>query len=242
MKERTRKQLINKIWSLNFIWENCYVLRVYLVLKHKRARIILLQWQCNFSLNLLIWNSDLHGGTPLKVSSIAIAIKTLLSLTTITRTPPRSVLSMNMKFRLFVWNVKMSFISIVFVVLLATSQSSGNMKLWQQSVTLGQADLWESGRLPCQGQSIILPSEVISLPGNFSFGSKVFLPDNGILLFPQKGKKKHLALLQCVSRIWTSLTWLDFAMVVWLNAWANFHYCPSCLKNDVWFDLICLLT
>ncbi len=82
----------------------------------------------------------------------------------------------------------MYFIPIVFVILLSTSQSNGNVKLWQQSVTLGQADLWETGRLPCQGQSIILPQEVISVPGNFSFGSKVYLPDNGILLFSQKGK------------------------------------------------------
>ena len=49
------------------------------------------------------------------------------------------------------------------------------------------SDLWEGGRLPCPGQSMVLPQEVVSVPGNFSFGSKVFLPENGMLLFPQEG-------------------------------------------------------
>ena len=62
-----------------------------------------------------------------------------------------------------------------------------NTKIWQQRVTLGQADLWEGGRLPCEGQPIILPQEVVSIPGNFSLGSKVFLPENGMILFPLKG-------------------------------------------------------
>ena len=61
-------------------------------------------------------------------------------------------------------------------------------KIWQQRVTLGQADLWEGGRLPCEGQPIILPQEVVSIPGNFSLGSKVYFPENGLILFPQKGK------------------------------------------------------
>jgi hypothetical protein len=39
----------------------------------------------------------------------------------------------------------MSFIKIVFAILLSTSQTNGNVKLWQQTVTLGQADLWEAG-------------------------------------------------------------------------------------------------
>jgi hypothetical protein len=39
----------------------------------------------------------------------------------------------------------MCFIKFVFAILLSTSQTNGNVKLWQQTVTLGQADLWETG-------------------------------------------------------------------------------------------------
>ncbi len=37
--------------------------------------------------------------------------------------------------------------------------------------------------------------------------------------------------LQCVSPILASLTRLNIVMVVWFQAGANFHYCPSFLKN-----------
>ena len=33
--------------------------------------------------------------------------------------------------------------------------------------------------------------------------------------------------IQCVSRIWTSLTWLKFGMVIWFKARANFIYSRS---------------
>ena len=36
-------------------------------------------------------------------------------------------------------------------------------------------------------------------------------------------------LMQCVTRIWTSLTRLNLILVMFW-AWANFYYCPSCLK------------
>ena len=53
---------------------------------------------------------------------------------------------------------------------------------------------------------------------------------------PSLHKNKHFLLhLQCISRIWTSLTWLKFVMVVWFWACANFHFYPRCLKN--WWSL-----
>ena len=38
-------------------------------------------------------------------------------------------------------------------------------------------------------------------------------------------------ILQCISLIWTCLTWLNFAMVVWIYAKANFRYCHVCFKS-----------
>ena len=37
--------------------------------------------------------------------------------------------------------------------------------------------------------------------------------------------------LQCVSWIWTSLTWLNFVVVAWFSAPSNFCYYHSCLKK-----------
>ena len=34
-----------------------------------------------------------------------------------------------------------------------------------------------------------------------------------------------------VCQLWTSLTWLNLFMVVRFSAWANFQYCPSCVKK-----------
>ena len=37
---------------------------------------------------------------------------------------------------------------------------------------------------------MILPEEVISVPPDFNFGLKTFLPENGMLLFPETGASK----------------------------------------------------
>ena len=63
-------------------------------------------------------------------------------------------------------------------------------KIWQQEITLGRPDLWDGGRVPCAGQVVILPEEVISVPPDFNFGLKTFLPENGMLLFPETGASK----------------------------------------------------
>ena len=41
--------------------------------------------------------------------------------------------------------------------------------------------------------------------------------------------------VQCVSRIWTSFSWLHLLMVVRFQAQADFHYYPSCITIDAHF-------
>ena len=87
-------------------------------------------------------------------------------------------------------------LDLVLVGCFASAVSEARHKVWTQSVTLGLPDQWVNGRLPCPGQSISLPAEVISVPVDFGFGSKVFLPDNGILLFPDKGEADKARVLK----------------------------------------------
>ena len=57
--------------------------------------------------------------------------------------------------------------------------------------------------------------------------SQYYLPITQIchLLYP------FMACIQCVSGIWTSLTLLNWVMVVWFWMQGSFRYCPSCLKK-----------
>ena len=68
-------------------------------------------------------------------------------------------------------------------------------------------------------------------PGNkrnesyfYTLGSNTWTP----------GERLKWQIKECVSRICTSLTWLNLLMVKRFSARADFHY-PSCLKNDTRF-------
>ena len=61
-------------------------------------------------------------------------------------------------------------------------------KEWSQSSSLGNADLWYSGKLPCIGQKVRLPeNEVVYFPDQLSIGPEIQLPQNGMILFPSSG-------------------------------------------------------
>ena len=47
---------------------------------------------------------------------------------------------------------------------------------------------WKDGVLPCKGQSIVIPEEVVTVPKTFIFGPETILPNNGMLLFDQSGE------------------------------------------------------
>lgn len=59
------------------------------------------------------------------------------------------------------------------------------VKIWTQSTSLGDPQQWEEERLPCLGQSIVLPEEVMFVPNQFKFGPETILPNDGMLLFQQ---------------------------------------------------------
>ena len=50
---------------------------------------------------------------------------------------------------------------------------------------------WKDGVLPCKGQSIVIPEEVVTVPKAFIFGPETILPNNGMLLFDQSGEVYH---------------------------------------------------
>ena len=50
---------------------------------------------------------------------------------------------------------------------------------------------WKDGVLPCKGQSIVIPEEVVTVPKTFIFGPETILPNNGMLLFDQSGEVYH---------------------------------------------------
>ena len=61
-------------------------------------------------------------------------------------------------------------------------------KVWSQSSSLGNADLWYSRKLPCIGQKVRLPeNEVVYFPDHLSIGPDIQLPQNGMILFPSSG-------------------------------------------------------
>ena len=64
-----------------------------------------------------------------------------------------------------------------------------DIRIWTKTISLGDARQWSNGRLPCRGQSIIIPEEVISVPKTFNFGPETILPNNGMLLFDKSGNK-----------------------------------------------------
>ena len=61
-------------------------------------------------------------------------------------------------------------------------------KVWSQSSSLGNADGWFGGKLPCIGQKVRLPeNEVVYFPDKLSIGPEIQLPQNGMILFPSSG-------------------------------------------------------
>ena len=59
---------------------------------------------------------------------------------------------------------------------------------------------WKDGTLPCKGQSIVIPEEVVMVPKTFIFGPETILPNNGMLLFDQSGKS-WILLLKIMTKI-----------------------------------------
>ena len=78
---------------------------------------------------------------------------------------------------------------IVFLFLLTSvTRNRGDNKIWTQTTSLDNPKLWRNEQLPCAGQPIVLPAEVIYVPSDFNFGSDIVLPkDNGLLLFAPNG-------------------------------------------------------
>ena len=65
---------------------------------------------------------------------------------------------------------------------------SYDKKVWSQSSSLGNADGWYGGKLPCIGQKVRLPeNEVVFFPDKLSIGPEIQLPQNGMILFPSSG-------------------------------------------------------
>ena len=62
-----------------------------------------------------------------------------------------------------------------------------DVRIWSKMVSLGDKARWNDNKLPCKGQSIVLPEEVIFVPKYFIFGPETILPRNGMLLFDSKG-------------------------------------------------------
>lgn len=69
--------------------------------------------------------------------------------------------------------------------------SLGNLRTWTQTTSLDNPSLWREQRLPCDGQSIVLPNDVIYVPEAFRFGHETVLPTNGMLLFHSSGKNTY---------------------------------------------------
>ena len=70
---------------------------------------------------------------------------------------------------------------------IASIRADDETRSWTQSNSLGDVQKWRKGRLPCQGQSIVLPKDVVFVPQTFTFGPDTVLPHNGMLLFPSNG-------------------------------------------------------
>ena len=69
---------------------------------------------------------------------------------------------------------------------LALAQS--DRKVWIQSTRLDNPYSWDQNQLPCRGQSIVLPEEVMYVPADFHFGPETVLPtENGLLIFAMDG-------------------------------------------------------
>ena len=61
-------------------------------------------------------------------------------------------------------------------------------KVWSQSSSLGDAEGWYGGKLPCIGQKVKLPeNEVVYFPDQLSIGPEIQLPQNGMILLPSSG-------------------------------------------------------
>ena len=66
--------------------------------------------------------------------------------------------------------------------------SGASTKTWTKSVNLDNPAMWMNGRLPCKGQTVVLPeNQVAYMSHNFKFGSQVILPSNGMILMPKSG-------------------------------------------------------
>ena len=66
--------------------------------------------------------------------------------------------------------------------------AEADRKVWIQSTSLDDIKSWDQDQLPCQGQSIVLPEEVMYVPSDFNFGPETVLPsENGLLIFAMDG-------------------------------------------------------
>ena len=75
---------------------------------------------------------------------------------------------------------------IIVFGLFASAQS--DRKVWIQSTRLDNPQSWDQGQLPCQGQSMVLPEEVMYVTSDFHFGPETVLPsENGLLIFAMDG-------------------------------------------------------
>ena len=75
------------------------------------------------------------------------------------------------------------------------SLNNYNQKTWIQSSSLDKANSWYGGKIPCPGQKIILPeNEVVYFPNTLTIGPEIQLPQNGMILFPTRGRFENMYL------------------------------------------------
>ena len=68
-------------------------------------------------------------------------------------------------------------------------ENRGDNKVWIQTTRLDDLKSWNSGQLPCSGQAIVLPDQVMYVPSDFKFGPEIILPkENGLLIFASDGE------------------------------------------------------
>lgn len=78
---------------------------------------------------------------------------------------------------------------IFWLLLTIVFENRADNKVWIQSTSLYDLKSWNSGQLPCSGQAIVLPQQVMYVPSDFKFGPEIILPnENGLLIFASDGE------------------------------------------------------